>query len=76
MLLALHHMHVVDLIGQDMVGRAGFKWLARTVGHSRQLWQVRLSLLTTFHMQEDTGMSITNWSNIYMILCLYIMMDE
>ena len=30
-----------DLIGQDVVGGcAGFKRLARRVGHSRQLWQV------------------------------------
>ena len=37
---ALQHLRVVDLIGQDVVGCAGFKRLAQRVRHSRQLWQV------------------------------------
>ena len=39
-LVALQHLHVIDLIGQDVVGCAGFKQLARRVRYSRQLWQV------------------------------------
>ena len=39
-LVALQRLNVVDLIGQDVVGCAGFKWLARRGRHSRQLWQV------------------------------------
>ena len=36
-LVALQCLHV---IGQDVVGCAGFKRLARRVRHSQQLWQV------------------------------------
>ena len=39
-LVALQRLRVVDLIGQDVVGCAGFKRLARRVRHSRKLWQV------------------------------------
>ena len=39
-LVALQRLRVLDLIGQDVVGCAGFKRLAQRVRHSRQLWQV------------------------------------